>query len=231
MTFILFLVLLLGAGSPRAPAAEPAPHGIRYLYLIRHGAYDRDSMADDRVGNGLNPLGVRQAKRVAERLAHLPVKKAMLVSSDYARARETAAEIGRALAIPVAEDSLIHECTPSDRDARPDSPEEGACDSHLRAAWAKYVRPAADGDEHDVLVCHGNVIRWFVSRSLGQGTKQWRAMEIANASLSVIAVRPDGTTRLVLFSDVGHLPVPDQTWTGRGAGWSPASAPSRRGAP
>ena len=67
--------------------------------------------------------------------------------------------------------------------------------------------------------------------ALDADLKGWRAMEIANASLTVIAVRPDGTTRLVLFSDVGHLPVLDQTWTGRGAGWSSAPAPSRRSAP
>jgi hypothetical protein len=49
-------------------------------------------------------------------------------------------------------------------------------------------------------------------------------MEIANASLTILAVRPDGTSRLVSFSDVGHLPVARQTWTGKGAGWSaPAS--------
>jgi len=70
-----------------------------------------------------------------------------------------------------------------------------------------------------VLVCHGNVIRWLACRALGADLHAWQHLEIANASLTVIAVRPDGGVRLVEFSDTGHLPVDEQTWTGKGAGW------------
>jgi hypothetical protein len=44
-------------------------------------------------------------------------------------------------------------------------------------------------------------------------------MDIANGSLTVIAVRPDGSVRLVTFSDASHLPISKQTWAGNGAGW------------
>jgi serine/threonine-protein phosphatase PGAM5 len=219
--------VLLAAPLARAADPPPAAPGVRYLYLVRHGDYDRDDRADDRVGNGLNPRGREQARLVGERLARLPVKMSSLVSSDYTRARETADIIGRSLGMTPVRDSLIHECTPaSDRaPARGDMQTEdfADCDSTLAAAWAKYVRPAPGADAHDVLVCHGNVIRWLVSRALGADTRRWRHLDIANGSLSVIAVRPDGSTRLVMFSDVGHLPVGEQTWTGSGAGWgSPA---------
>ena len=52
----------------------------------------------------------------------------------------------------------------------------------LAAAWAKYMRATPEADTHDVLVCHGNVIRWFVSRALGPDTWRWSQMEIANAA-------------------------------------------------
>ena len=39
-----------------------------------------------------------------------------------------------------------------------------------------------------------------------------------------IAVRADGSTRLLMYSDVGHLPAQKQTWTGQGAGWANAPA-------
>ena len=47
--------------------------------------------------------------------------------------------------------------------------------------------------------------------------------------LTVIAVFPDGRTKLTMFSDVGHLPVEKQTWTGKGAGWTvPPARPGMR---
>jgi hypothetical protein len=32
-------------------------------------------------------------------------------------------------------------------------------------------------------------------------------------------VRPDGSVRVVTYSDAGHLPVGMQTWSGKGGGW------------
>jgi hypothetical protein len=52
-------------------------------------------------------------------------------------------------------------------------------------------------------------------------------MDIGNGSITVIAVRADGSTRLASFSDVGHLPPDQQSWTGSGAGWSPPPAGHR----
>ncbi len=81
------LAVLLALTTARSHAAEPPPaRGIHFVYLIRHGAYDRDSLADDRFGNGLNVLGREQAQLVGLRLAALPVKMHALVSSDFARA-------------------------------------------------------------------------------------------------------------------------------------------------
>jgi serine/threonine-protein phosphatase PGAM5 len=187
--------------------------------------YDRDTTDIDRSGNGLNALGREQARLAGERLASLGVPIDAFVTSDFTRARETAEEIGRVLGMMAVEDSLIHECTPTP--GRPEytrfhTPEENAqCDAQLRMAWDRYVRPSPDGEAYEILICHGNVIRWFVCRALGLDPTQYYAMDIANASLTVIVVRGDGSTRLAAFSDVGHLPVEKQTWTGRGAGWHP----------
>lgn len=213
-----------------ALAAEPAKPGtgIHYVYLIRHGIYDPDpdKNADDVVANGLNALGRDQARLVGARLAALPIKPATLVSSDFRRARETAEIVGKMMGMKPTLDSLIHECTPTSD--RPDymkghAPEEIAtADSNLARAWNKYMIPMPEGDRHDILVCHGNVIRWFVSRSLVGDGRRWPWMEIGNGSITILSVRPDGTTRLVSFSDVGHLAVTQQTWTGKGAGWGAA---------
>lgn len=211
------------AASPALGSAAVPPDGIRFVYLIRHGAYDRVDSLDDRVTNGLNALGREQARLLGKRLAGLPVKPSLFVSSELARARETASEIGSVLSMRAVEDSLLAECTPpSSRpglDEQQDPAEMAQCLANLEAAWAKYFRASPDRDEHDLLVCHGNVIRWFVNRALANDVRHWTSLDIAHASLTVVAVRPDGTTRLVMHSDVGHLPVAKQTWAGRGAGW------------
>lgn len=221
----VFLVLL-ALWLPTPSAADPpvTGKGVHYIYLIRHGAYDRVDSLDDRTANGLNALGREQAQLLGARLAALPVKLTSVVTSNYTRARDTAREIGALLGVSPLEDSLLHECLP--RSERADlmkdaSPGEMAdCESNLENAWKKYMSPTPESDRIDALVCHGNVIRWFVSRSIGASTDRWSTMEIGNGSLTVVAVRPDGSTRLVMFSDVGHLPLEKQTWLGKGAGWS-----------
>jgi serine/threonine-protein phosphatase PGAM5 len=221
---LALLALTLAAPAARCAESAPKPAGVRYLYLIRHGMYDRVEHADDRVANGLDSLGREQARLIGARLTSLPVPMTSLVSSDLTRARETADLIGRALHMTAECDSLLRECTPAAERAdymKDHSHEDVAlCDSQLVAAWEKYARPSPAADARDVLVCHANVIRWFVSRALGLDTRNWSRMDIANGSLTVIAVRADGSTRLAAFSDGGHLPVPRQTWTGRGAGWT-----------
>jgi serine/threonine-protein phosphatase PGAM5 len=223
-----FSMMLLVAGEP-ARAADPprSGPGIHYLLLIRHGTYDRDTTVSDVLANGLNALGHEQAHLVGARLAALPVQPASLVTSNYRRARETAEDIGQEMKRAATIDTLLHECTPSSD--RPDdlrghrTDEIAACDSNLARAWARYMVPTPDADRHDILVCHGNVIRWFVSHAVANDPRRWPWLEIGNASITILAVRPDGTIRLVCFSDVGHLPLAKQTWSGKGAGWGAAA--------
>lgn len=220
LVMALLAVVPAAAWSQDSGAKKPA--GMRVLYLIRHGEYDHRDSADARVGKHLTKLGREQAGYVGRKLKSLPVKLSAVHTSTLTRAMETGDVIGAVLRMPVTRDSLLSECTPpsSRPDIRWDTP--GEADSALaqmEAAWAAYVRPSPDADTHEALVCHGNVIRWFATKAIGADTKQWAQMDIGHCSLTIIAVRPDGGTRLVTFSDVGHVPVAKQTWAGRGAGW------------
>ena len=209
-----------GRGGPPPP--------VHVLYLVRHGYYDTKDPADERVGKHLDALGREQAKLIAARLEALPVHFAEVRTSTFTRAMETGDILAAALGLPVVRDSLISECTPpSNRpDIRHDTPGEAdSAQAQLEAAWAEYARPTPEHDTHTLLVCHGNVIRWFVTRALGVDTRQWGQMEIANASLTILSIRPDGTTRLVEYDDTGHLPLGQQTWAGRGPAWPTAKVP------
>jgi serine/threonine-protein phosphatase PGAM5 len=228
-TALLVVAMVMALCASRAAAdAASLGSGTHYLYLVRHGIYEPDRNAGDPADSGLNALGHEQARLVGARLAALPIRPAALVSSPLRRARETAEDIGGALGMTPTLDSLLRECTPTadraDYMKNHAAGEIAACDSSLALAWARYVVPTPGADRHEILVCHANVIRWFVSRVVGGTPAHWPAMEIANGSVTTIAVQADGTARLVMFSDVGHLPLQKQTWTGRGAGWSATPA-------
>jgi serine/threonine-protein phosphatase PGAM5 len=218
-TALLALALLAAAATDLSAGwpAHDAP--VRTLYLIRHGEYVHDEGCDEDTGCGLDRLGRHQAALAGDFLASLGIGFTSLQSSSMTRARETAAIIASRL--PGTAPELhrdIRECTPATRRAdvmaglEPGEAED--CERELAAAWDRLVRPAADRDAHDVVVCHGNVIRWFVCRALGVDTAAWLGMSIANCSLTVIQVRPDGTCRLVTFADAGHIPFALRTYPG-----------------
>ena len=145
------------------------------------------------------------------------------------RAVQTGQIVAGVLKMPLDQDSLLNECTPPS--SRPDimaTLRPGEADSsqaQLDRAWFQYFDVSPNGDAHDVLVCHGNVIRWFVCRALGEDTKQWGSMEIGNCSITIITIKPDGTARLVIYDDVSHIPVAKQTWAGAGPGWVKVKQP------
>ena len=210
-----------------ARTAHAAP-GTRTLYLVRHGIYDRDTTVDDHVGNGLNAMGREQAAITGKFLAKLPVKYTRFVSSTLKRAMDTADIMAGDIKLTPERDSLLNECSPTSFDDNYNrmakSEEHTAADAQLNAAWAKYATPSPDGDTADLLVFHGNALRWFVARAVAGDGRRWSTMDIANCSLTVITIRPDGTPKLVMYSDLGELPVEKQTWSGKGAGWKVGAA-------
>ena len=220
-------LVLASAGSTRAqaPAAAAAPKtGVHYVYLVRHGIYDRDTLAtDDRVANGLNALGHEQARLVGARLAALPLKFDRLISSEFLRAAQTADDMGALMKLKPTRDGALNECTPTTNNARMNSEQErgelASCDSARAVQWERYFTPTPERDTFDVLVCHGNVIRWTLMKAVGADTKNWLNLDSGNCSLSIWAIRPDGSVRTVMYSDVGHLPAEKQTWSGKGGGW------------
>ena len=214
----LVAALMADAAAPRAATERAAGTGIHTLYLVRHGDYESDDPRGSDAGQGLNALGREQAQLVAERLASLHVRFDSLQSSSMRRARETAEIVSGVIGLPVQLAPDIRECTPparrEDIRAKLDPKEAEACREQLEGAFRRFFRPSPERDTREVLVCHGNVIRYLVCRTLGVETQAWGGMTIANCSLTVIEVRPGGGLRLVSFDDVGHLPPEKQTYTG-----------------
>jgi len=63
-------------------------------------------------------------------------------------------------------------------------------------------------ETHEIIVCHGNVIRYFVTRALGIDANGWVNMRCSQASVTRIVVSSD-TPRFVLeaLNDLSHLPA------------------------
>ena len=226
---ILCALLAAGALAPRAgaqpptaagalaPATPAAGKGLRTLILIRHGIYDEDDARDAEVGKALLSEGREQARITGARLATWPARVDVIHASPMTRARETAEIIAGALPGRSPEpDRDLRECTPptwrEDVMADLGPGEADSCAMQLERTFTRYFRPSPERDSTEVLVCHGNVIRWLTCRALGADPKLWLGMSLANCSLTVIQVRPNGTFKITAVGDRGHLPVALQTW-------------------
>jgi len=213
---IVLVIVALTLTTSLAASVVKAEPASRTLYLIRHGFYDYHDKRDPEVGKALLPLGIAQARLVGNRLISLPVRFSVIYSSTFTRARETALVICQELdSLEVIESKLLAECTPptwrEDIMADYDRAELTECKEQLEAAFARFFVPSLEGARHDILVCHGNVIRYFVTRVLGVDTLSWLGMSIGNCSLTVVRVNSDGTMKLLSFGDVGHIPPNLQT--------------------
>ena len=207
-----------------APAAfceedEKAGEGIRTIYLVRHGDYDGEDPRDPDIGKALLPLGVAQARLVAARLQSLPLGRTTLYSSTMTRARQTAMVMAKDFpGLELNQTRLLRECTPptwrQDIMDREDPADLEACAEQLEKAYQTFFIPSPDLDQHDILVCHGNVIRYFVTKVLKVDTEAWLGMAVSNCSLTVVRIRPDGSMKLVSYNDTGHIPANMITETG-----------------
>ena len=204
---LLIATLLPALGPTRALAAAP-----RTLYLVRHGQYDQADPRDEAVGKGLVPIGVAQARLLGARLRATGLAFDGFDTSPFTRARQTAqvlAEELPGLSLRVVPD--IAECTPPTRRAEVVADEDPAamraCAERLDRFFATRFVPSPDRERNELVVAHGNVIRYLVTKALGVDTTAWLEMSIHNASLTVIRVEADGRFKVLAVGDSGHLPV------------------------
>jgi len=201
----------------------------RILVLVRHGQYNQEGKTDEE--NYLTQLGRRQADVTGQRLALLYArylkktdetgkevtdkKNFKLVKSSMTRATETANIILEHLPGDIQHSScdLIREGPP----CPPEPPitswnpephefyQEGA---RIEAAFRKYFHRAEPSQEKtsvEVLVCHGNVIRYFVCRALQLDPRAWLRMGVHNGSITVLVIKPSGRVSLLELGGAGHF--------------------------
>ncbi|XP_045469687.1 serine/threonine-protein phosphatase Pgam5, mitochondrial-like isoform X1 [Harmonia axyridis] len=186
---------------------------LRHVILIRHGQYNTLGLTDnERV---LTETGRKQAELTGIRLKELGIPFTEMVKSTMSRAQETGSLISKNLPnIPVTNCDFIREGIPI-----PPEPAIGNWRSEMKqfyqdgarieAAFRKYFHradPSQEKDSYTLLVCHANVIRYFVCRALQFPAEAWLRMSLNHGSITWITITPSGRVYLKVLGESGHFP-------------------------
>jgi len=187
----------------------PAPNRFRILHLIRHGQYAKTEQFPHGV---LTPLGVAQARATAEHLERNGIEPSVVWCSTMSRAEQTARLIRQTYPdAPIKRTPLLRERmfpNPVYWDTYKSS---RAPDDLLDRLARRHLRPARS-ERHELLVCHGNVIRAFVMRAIGTELERWITMHICHCSVTTLVVRNREDVRLLSYNEHTFLPVELQTF-------------------
>ncbi len=173
----------------------------KILFFVRHGQYEPNGF-----GGKLTTLGRKQASRLAKRLNEWPITT--IRSSDTSRAVETAQIISEHMGgIRVRKSPVLREMFPT---AYPGIviplKYRAQGKDNLDTILKRYFR-LPRSTRHEVIVCHGNLIRSLVCRVLGVRLTAWRKMGTSCASITRFVLGRDGKIGLVSYNDTGHLPA------------------------
>ena len=209
------------------------------LVLVRHGE-SKTTVArvigGHRTCSGLSDLGRQQAERLRDRLAEShEITADVLISSHYARARETAEIVAPALGgLAVIEDDGFGEHDPG-----PDCDGMGFDEYLARygAGWwqgdpfatsfpggetiaafqfrvGQAIRRTVDSytDQTVVVACHGGVVDAALRLALKAPGTGGFEIQTLNTSITELQLVKDNVWRLVRYNDTAHLAgLPTQT--------------------
>jgi serine/threonine-protein phosphatase PGAM5 len=187
----------------------------RFLYLIRHGQYD--TSVRHQLGGSLTPLGRQQAEITAQALCDVPVNT--IYCSSMRRAEETAEIIAQVFpAAMLQKTRSLWECVPTvpEKYAQHFSEAQiggtSECRQQLDSAFNRFFKLARGGEKHELLICHGNVVRYLVCRALEVNLDAWANMHIYNCGISRVMIEPHGMF-LISHNEINHIPLHLQTET------------------
>jgi len=203
--------------------------GLRIAEMIRGGSSDA------------NEKDLSLDKEGASLFKPCPV--VVIRASGMTRAKETADIIGQSLPdniIRAEPDHLLNEGIPApiipslpDIDIEEDLAKDG---KRVEEAFQKYfsrskndvVPSLSDGstpnkqlsqkenkDEFEIIVCHGNIIRFFFCRALQLPPEAWLRMSTYNCSLTYLMIKPSGEVSCRMMGDIGHLGYEKSTFSMR----------------
>jgi serine/threonine-protein phosphatase PGAM5 len=176
------------------------PVASRTLVFLRHGQYDAESRGQ------LTALGCEQARLTAKYLEAFRFD--LVWSSPLLRARETADIVaGHLGGMRVRRTGLLREGLYTKVEGY-DVPASERRDDRARAdaAYAKIVRTSRS-ERTELVVCHGNLIRYLICRALHTPIAKWLRMTTSHCGLTRVVVRDTGAVRVMSYNETSHLPM------------------------
>jgi len=182
--------------------------------LIRHGQYNIEGASDEH--RYLTKLGRTQAEWTGNRLKALGLPYTLLIKSTMTRAQETGSIIHTVLpTVPVKDCHLLREGAPVPPEPpighwKPEGYQFYQDGARIEAAFREYfhrAEAAQEKDSYTILVCHANVIRYFVCRALQFPPEAWLRLSLNHASITWLSITPSGRVILRALGDSGHMPV------------------------
>jgi broad specificity phosphatase PhoE len=217
------------ATGVRRPFESHPDGGETTLYLVRHGRTSGNVLKQliGATDIPLDDIGLRQAERIADRLA-LGTQADVIVTSPLIRARATAEIIGRKLGLePVIAPGLVEMNFGDLEGLTLDIVAERYPELAVRAlniddhelAWPNgdsrvgfhervlntFLEILREYSRHSVIVvAHGGVLGSFLAQVEGNPPNNWQAYQLANCGLSHIDFRAQHTA-VHFKNDCGHL--------------------------
>jgi serine/threonine-protein phosphatase PGAM5 len=180
--------------------------GARILYLVRHGQLDLRAFAENQFAAGLTARGREQARFTAKRLRSLDV--AAIHCSTLGRAKETAEIISREFPqIALRPSNLLWELPnlgPVDDKRWQDVFAKGK--QRGERAFVKYVRPSRQRQRIEILISHGNLIRYFACRVLGIEPESWSSLGTSHCGITQLRTTPQNNVQIMCYNETAHLP-------------------------
>ncbi|KAM9822578.1 serine/threonine-protein phosphatase PGAM5, mitochondrial isoform 1-T1 [Syngnathus typhle] len=202
--------------DPSSEQDNGKPKATRNILLIRHSQYNLSGSSDKE--RFLTPLGREQAELTGQRLSALGLNYDVLIHSSMTRATETAHIISKHLpGVELLSCDLLREGAPIEpvppvTHWKPDAVQYHEDGARIEAAFRRYIHraePKQKEDSYEIIVCHANVIRYFVCRALQFPPEGWLRMGLNNGSITWLTIRPSGRVALRTLGDAGFMP-PDK---------------------
>jgi probable phosphoglycerate mutase len=202
------------------------------IILLRHGENDwskKNKLAGLIPGIHLNEVGHRQSHAVAQRLAVLPIKA--VYSSPVTRCAETATYVADTHRLSIQYVDELGEVEYGEWEGkkikklarqplwravqfspgRARFPKgETLREAQFRAVQALEEIAARHEKEAVIVVSHADIIRLLLAFYLGVHIDLFQRLVIAPASISVLALGPDGPARILRVNDDGPLHPPPE---------------------
>lgn len=210
------------------------PPRTKHMILVRHGHYINAHVpyvAD--VKQVLSQMGRQQAELTGTCLRRLQTRipsryDVTVYHSDLTRAVETAALIAGKFDHGICHSSaMLREGWPGapfskcSTDSQRATSQLNEVDEALQKrrqldlkrmqhAFDQFFTSTTEGDDHEsycILVCHANLIRFFLCRALGiEPAHTWGHFEINHCGLTRIDACPNQPTKVLAVNETGHLP-------------------------